>query len=97
MVSNWNRPKASSAARGYGGLHRRLRREAAARHRASDPCARCGWPLGPMNRTLHYDHAEHGGYLGFSHARCNTRAGSVKANAIRRAAGVAQRQTRWVL
>lgn len=33
-----------------------------------------------MSRYLHYDHDEHGGYLGFAHAACNLRAGAIKGN-----------------
>jgi hypothetical protein len=32
---------------------------------------------------LHLDHDEHGGYRGYSHAYCNTRAGAIKGNALR--------------
>lgn len=71
----------------YGNDHRRARRDAAGRHHPGDPCARCRHPLGPMGPWLHYDHDEHGGYLGFSHGsrpcpvcgrKCNERAGQVK-------------------
>jgi hypothetical protein len=35
-----------------------------------------------MGRWLHYDHDEHGGYLGFSHARCNQLAGASKGGKV---------------
>jgi hypothetical protein len=35
-----------------------------------------------MGPHLHYDHAEGGGYLGFSHARCNVKAGASKGAKI---------------
>jgi hypothetical protein len=65
----------------YDSRHKKARAQAAARHHPADPCTRCGQPLGPMNRTLHYDHNQDGtGYLGFAHARCNIRAGSAEGN-----------------
>lgn len=64
----------------YGRQHREKRDAAARRHHPNNPCARCGNPLGPMGPDLHYDHDETGGYLGFSHAQCNIRAGAIKGN-----------------
>ena len=75
----WRGPRqqGTSAQRGYGSEHTKARAKAAAKHKATDPCARCGKPLGPMGPGLHYDHnATRTGYLGFSHARCNVRAGA---------------------
>lgn len=43
-----------------------------------------------MGPWLHYDHDEHGGYAGFSHATCNKRAGAIKGNRTQRG----QRRTR---
>lgn len=64
--------KGNTAERGYGTQHQAARRAAAALHTPSDPCSRCGQPLGPMSRHLHYDHTDdRTGYLGFSHAACN--------------------------
>jgi hypothetical protein len=48
-----------------------------------------------MSPDLHYDHDEHGGYLGFSHANCNRHAGAVKGNQRQRATTTPP--TRWVL
>lgn len=70
----------------YGAQHQAERRARAAGHQPTDPCVRCGHPLGPMGPHLHLDHAEHGGYLGFSHGgrcpicrkRCNVSAGASK-------------------
>lgn len=74
-------PKTSTTTRGYGAAHMRARKQAAARHQPTDPCARCGKPLGAMGRNLHYDHnAERTGYLGFSHATCNRKAGAQAGN-----------------
>lgn len=70
-------PTLSSTQRGYGADHKKARAAAAQDHKPSDLCARCHKPLGPMSPALHYDHnGARTGYLGFSHARCNSRAGS---------------------
>lgn len=61
----------------YDRAHQLARAAAAKQHQPSDPCVRCGHPLGPMNSGLHYDHNQNGtAYLGFSHAACNLRAGA---------------------
>ncbi len=80
----WATPKTSSAQRGYGAAHNKARAAAALRHQPSDPCARCGLPLGPMGPWLHWDHTNtRDGYLGFSHKRCNIRAGARKGARVR--------------
>ena len=71
-------------------MHRKGRAAAIARHRDTDPCPRCGHPLGPAygmrlvktRRTveygslLDYDHnGQRTGYLGLSHHLCNRAAG----------------------
>lgn len=74
----------------YGHTHAKARAAAAARHHPTDPCVRCGHPLGPMGPWLHYDHDEHGGYYGFAHGapcpycriRCNLAAGARKGSRI---------------
>lgn len=66
----------------YDGRHKRARADAARHHLATNPCVRCHQPLGPMSSALHYDHDEHGGYLGFSHGSCNLRAGAIKGNTL---------------
>lgn len=70
----------------YDRRHHVARAEAAKRHSPADLCARCGQPLGPISSALHYDHDERGGYLGFSHAACNLRAGARKGNRLQAAA-----------
>lgn len=90
----WSTSRPRSAA--YGSEHAKARKAAAARHDPSDPCTRCGHPLGPMGRWLHYDHnASRTGYLGFAHGapcswcrkRCNqvagAKAGRARQNVIR--------------
>lgn len=70
---------ATTTERGYGYAHQQARKAWAKRHRPSDPCARCGLPLGPMGSHLHLDHnADRTGYLGFSCGDCNRRAGAVE-------------------
>lgn len=70
----------------HGAAHTRARKAWAAAHQPTDPCVRCGHPLGPMGRWLHLDHRDdHQGYLGFSHARCNIRAGALAGNRAQKA------------
>jgi hypothetical protein len=67
----------------YNYQHKKARAAAAAQHEDDDPCCRCGQPLGPMGRWLHYDHTDDGtAYLGFAHAHCNLRAGAILGNQI---------------
>ena len=76
----------------HGNQHQRERARAFAALPEWSPCARCHHPmwkwdtqvdrLGRKRSTLHYDHDEDGGYLGFSHARCNLRAGASKGGAV---------------
>jgi hypothetical protein len=85
----------------YGAAHQKARKQWAAQHQPSDPCTRCGHPLGPMGPHLHLDHAADGiTYRGFSHGtrcpvcglNCNIRAGALAANArskARRLGGLA--------
>ena len=83
----------------YDGQHVKTRTAALARTTPATPCVRCGHPLGPEHTwrngrkigRWHWDHAETGGYLGFSHGtpcavcgmNCNVRAGSQKGARIR--------------
>jgi hypothetical protein len=74
----------------YDGTHKKARAVAAKRHQPSDPCYRCGHPLGPMGSWLHLDHTDDGlAYGGFSHGSrpcptcgrsCNLRAGAQVGN-----------------
>jgi hypothetical protein len=66
----------------YNRAHDRARLAAFRALPLYSPCARCGrlmfkWGKDERGRsTLHYDHRDTGtGYLGFSHARCNTAGG----------------------
>lgn len=72
--------------RRYGGQHQKLRRETIAAAYGT-PCARCGFVM-TSDQMLHLDHNDDGdGYLGWSHASCNMRAGARKGNRLRRARG----------
>lgn len=66
----------------YGSAHKALR-AATIDDAYGTPCCRCGRVMAE-GQPLHLDHDEHGGYLGFSHATCNTRAAAVKVNGLRR-------------
>jgi hypothetical protein len=83
----------------HGNDHQKARATAFRALPEWSPCARCHKPmwkhatekpdaLGRIRSALHYDHNEHGGYLGFSHNTCNREAGAAKggriANAMRR-------------
>ena len=74
-------PKASTTARGYGAKHQKLRAKLLPTAWYT-PCVRCGQPMLP-GQKLHLDHNDtRTGYLGFSHAWCNKRAGAKKGNRI---------------
>lgn len=77
---------ASTSARGYGWQHQQERKRWAATVDSGNvTCARCGRSIEP-GTAWDLDHAPNGaGYLGPSHARCNRKAGSRKAAALRTA------------
>ena len=87
----WDRYKPRGAEHGWA--HAKNRKTWAAQHHDTDPCVRCGQPLGPMGRWLHLDHHDWDKtqYYGFSHAQCNMSAGGRRGNAVQHAA---RRQTR---
>jgi hypothetical protein len=84
----------STNERGYGNTHQRTRRQAFALLQDGAPCITCGRPMrkdavevydhGRRTRSaLHWDHNDvRDGYLGFSHARCNTLKGAAKGGRI---------------
>jgi hypothetical protein len=85
--------RGSTNERGYGWRdHMVPRKRAFAALPEWSPCVRCGKPmwkyatmtdrLGRKRSTLHYDHAEDGGYLGFSHMDCNLKAGASKGGQV---------------
>jgi hypothetical protein len=76
--------KASTAARGYGAAHQKLRARLLP-HAYGQPCTRCGGPMHP-GQALHLDHTDtRDGYAGFAHAACNRKAGARKGQRRQRA------------
>jgi hypothetical protein len=64
--------------RGYGAAHRALRRRLLATYLPTDPCARCGLPLGEDEGALHLGHSDDRlTYTGLEHKLCNLRAGGL--------------------
>lgn len=97
----------------YDATHMRKRKAAFAGLPEHSPCCRCGhdmWKhakdkpdkLGRTRSALHYDHDEHGTYLGFSHGtpcpqcgrRCNVKAGAAKGARVANARRKQHRATR---
>ncbi len=70
----------------YASEQKAVRRALLAVYDPADPCARCGWPLGPDPARIDLGHVDdRSGYSGLEHARCNRRAGARLGNARRRA------------
>ena len=68
--------------RRYGSEHVALR-ESTKESAYGTACARCGRELEP-GQEIHLDHRDDGpGWLGWSHARCNTSAGATHGNRLR--------------
>lgn len=66
------RDRGTTTQRGYGREHQQARVAALSRYQPTDPCARCGEPLGTYRKALDLDHTDdRAGYLGLSHSRCN--------------------------
>jgi hypothetical protein len=79
----WAKPTKSSAKRGYGAAHRKLR-AALLPQAYGTACIRCGEVMHPW-QELHLDHNDtRTGYAGFSHADCNREAGARKAKMVRK-------------
>jgi hypothetical protein len=80
----WGKRKPKSEAAGYGRAHRRERERWTERiARGFVSCARCGKPI-VAGMVWHLDHTDdRRGYLGASHAYCNTAAAARKLNASR--------------
>ena len=91
----WAKPTKSSAKRGYGTAHKKLR--AALLPKAyGTPCTRCGEIMLPT-QLLHLDHADwdRTKYIGFSHADCNLSAAARKAKAVRLYGARVKAAHRW--
>ncbi len=66
------RPRPTTTQRGYDGTHRRLRTQLLATYQPSDPCWRCGQPLGPDPSVLDLGHTDdRQGWMGLEHRECN--------------------------
>jgi hypothetical protein len=64
--------RGTTTQRGYDAAHRRLRAHLLAAYQPTDPCWRCGQPLGDDPRLLDLGHTEErDGYTGLEHADCN--------------------------
>ena len=79
---------ASTTAKGYGWLHQRLRAHLIATYSPTDPCWRCGLPLGPFPQLLDLGHVDGDKrrYMGLEHRRCSRSAGAKLGNQLRRRA-----------
>jgi hypothetical protein len=64
--------RGTTAQRGYGAEHDRIRAEAVATYQPSDPCWRCGLPLGPDPSLLDLGHTDdRQGWMGLEHQACS--------------------------
>jgi hypothetical protein len=70
----------------YDSEHAAVRRALLATYEPTDPCARCGRPLGGDPSRIDLGHRDDApGWSGLEHARCNRQAGARLGNARRRA------------
>jgi hypothetical protein len=75
-----------SAPGAYAGPHRSIRRALLAVSAPSDPCWRCGLPLGDDPAKIHLGHRDdRASYAGLEHKTCNEQAGGQLGAARRRA------------
>jgi hypothetical protein len=66
------RMRGTTTQRGYGHAHQQRRAQDLATYHPSDPCPRCGQPLGPDPTLLDEGHTDdRAGYEGLTHADCN--------------------------
>jgi hypothetical protein len=64
--------RGTTTCRGYGWQHRLLRAQLLAAYSPTDPCWRCGQPLGDDPRLLDLGHTEErDGWMGLEHAACS--------------------------
>jgi hypothetical protein len=70
----------------YDRTHQAIRRGLLATYAPTDPCWRCGFPLGPDPSRIDLGHRDDGpGWAGLEHAYCSRAAGARKGNKRRRA------------
>lgn len=92
------RPRASTAARGYGYPHEKLKKQLLAAWRPGQLCVRCGepmwerWTLDRSGRRMSAIHLGHNddrtAWTGLEHAHCNLSDGARRGNAMRGVAAV---------
>lgn len=67
-----SRARGTTTARGYGTEHAKLRAQLVASYSPSDPCPRCGQPLGPDPSLLDLGHTDdRTGWTGLEHRAHN--------------------------
>ena len=67
-----NRVRGTTTQRGYSSDHQRRRAQLLATYSYSDPCAKCGQPLGSNAALLDLGHtADRTGWTGLEHRSCN--------------------------
>jgi hypothetical protein len=94
-VATRRTPLRKTVQRGYGQEHRRLRARLLATYQPSDPCWRCGWPLGPDRDAIQLGHRDgQVGYGGLEHRACNVSAANRRRAALRREQGFTPRRRR---
>jgi hypothetical protein len=76
----------------YGRDHEAIRSALLAAASPTDPCWRCGQPLGRDRSKIDLGHRDDGpGWAGLEHAKCNRQAGARKGNTLRQ-----ERRTRTI-
>ena len=99
------RHRGTTAQRGYGNEHVKLRKQLLAAWRPGDLCARCGRPIWQLHAydarggrisAIHLAHTpDRSGYEGLQHARCNTSEGASRGNRQRAVAKGWASARRW--
>jgi hypothetical protein len=80
------KPLRKTVERGYGEQHRRLRAALIATYQPTDPCWRCGQPLGPDPSRIHLGHRDdRTGWAGLECRRCNVGAANKRRARLARA------------
>ena len=84
------RHRGTTAQRGYGNDHVKLRKQLLAAWKPGDPCARCGQPIwqlqaydarGRLISAIHLGHTDdRTGYTGLEHSTCNEADGARRRN-----------------
>jgi hypothetical protein len=88
------KPLRKTVERGYGEEHKRLRARLLAAYQPTDPCARCGWPLGPDRDAIQLGHRDdRTGYSGLEHRRCNVAASNRRRARLARQPTATRRST----